>query len=104
MLIESRRTIGIVDVDDFYKLTPNEFKDLKKGAQLAIYDDLVYSQIKAGMVKPIALIDDVKSQSENITQVLEQFKNDIENDGTQAKHSVDMNRLYDLLLRKGGKK
>lgn len=102
MLVEARRTIGITNIDDFYKLTPNEFRDLQKGAQLALYDDLYYSQIKASMVRPIALIDNPENQTQNVTQIIEQIKQVAETGNDQFKHKVDMNDFYNLLLKKGG--
>jgi len=43
---------------------------LQKGAQLAIYDQLIYSQFKAKMVVPIALVDNPENQSQVIDKVI----------------------------------
>lgn len=69
---------------------------------MAKYDNLIYSKIKASMVTPIALVESVKEQAQNVDQAIEEFKQEIEAGGNQVSHKVNMNEFYDLFLKKGG--
>lgn len=54
------------------------------------------------MVTPIALVESVKEQAQNVDQAIEEFKQEIEAGGNQVSHKVNMNEFYDLFLKKGG--
>ncbi len=54
------------------------------------------------MVTPIALVDSVETQAQNVDQAIEKFKQEIEVGGNQVSHRINMNEFYDLFLKKGG--
>lgn len=53
------------------------------------------------MIRPIALVEDVKGQTQAVDQALEQMKQEIESGHEQVNHEVDMQKFYNLLLKKG---
>ncbi|WP_238788879.1 hypothetical protein [Companilactobacillus pabuli] len=104
-ITRARRIIGITNIDDFWKLTPNEFDDLCRGALLAQYDNLTNQRVSNSMVRPVGLIDDIQGQSQQIDTVLSQIKDYAEKFGKESDDSerkqMDVKAFYELVMQRG---
>lgn len=72
---------------------------------LAQYDQLNNARITSSMVRPVGLIDDVKSQSQAVDNTLNQFK-DFANDFGKGTNDVqqaafDAQAFHDLVMIRG---
>src|SRR5699024_1139629 len=104
-ITRARRIIGITNIDDFWKLTPNEFDDLCRCALLTQYDNLTNQRVSNSMVRPVGLIDDIQGQSQQIDTVLSQIKDYAEKFGKESDDSerkqMDAKSFYELVMQRG---
>ncbi|WP_166806623.1 hypothetical protein [Companilactobacillus zhachilii] len=105
LIVQARRIVGITDIDDFYKLTPNEFRDLCKGALLAQYDRLQDERLSSAMIKPVGFVQNIQEQNETIQQSLDELKSNADSFGSNQSEEQrvknDSRAFYNLVMKRG---
>lgn len=101
-IIEARSLIGIVNIDDFYKLTPFEYECLKKGAIQARF-------LPQTLYQPAFLIEKegVEKADNNLKEMLDNQTQHIydlfeKTDEERQEEAYKENLLRKFFMKKGG--
>jgi len=100
--------IGITDIDEIYKLNPNTFTAMCKGALGSRFDNLIDQVMVSSSVKPVAFIEDATSQNQqfddyirHISEMADSFGNN-KKVRTKLSHKQKLEMLGQVLYDKGG--